>query len=118
MRVLIVDDKHQMRVLVRALVEHMGHEVVGEAITGAHAVKQAADLLPDLVVMDWDMPVMKGLEACALITAEQPDVDVIAFSSAKDPLLRDLFLRSGARELVGKADVAGLIAQIEACAAG
>lgn len=117
MRVLLVDDKPHLRVLVRTLVEGLGFDVVGEAPNGAEAVVQAAEHHPDAIVMDWDMPIMKGLEATALITAQRPGIDVIAYTSAVDPLLRDLFMRSGARELVSKGDVPGLIAQLEACAA-
>ena len=117
LRVLLVDDKPHLRALVRTLVDDLGHEVLGEAKNGADAVAKAEDLRPDVVIMDWDMPVMKGLEATALIKKVQPEVQVIAYSSAVDPLLRDLFLRSGARELVSKGDVAGLMAQLDACAA-
>jgi DNA-binding NarL/FixJ family response regulator len=56
-------------------------DVVGEAADGAEAVKAVAELKPDVVVMDVRMPVMDGVEATALITAEHPDVRVLILTT-------------------------------------
>src|SRR6201994_728251 len=60
---------------------HEGMDVVGEAGDGAEAVKAVAELKPDVVVMDVRMPVMDGVEATALITAEHPDVRVLILTT-------------------------------------
>ena len=114
-RVLVADDKAQLRLLVRMLVEHMGLEVVDEAVNGLDLVAKAAELRPDIVVTDWDMPRMKGLEATALIKADRPECQVIAYTSTVDPALERLFLRSGASAFVSKSDVPALIAAVERC---
>ena len=67
-RVLVVDD-HALfrRGLEMVLAQESDIEVVGEAGDGAEAVEKAADLLPDVVLMDVRMPRRSGIEACTAI---------------------------------------------------
>ena len=67
MRLVVVDDVEQMRFVVTAMARDLGHEVVGEAADGAEGIAQVAATQPDVVVMDWSMPVMDGLEATVAI---------------------------------------------------
>ncbi|HEX2092092.1 MAG TPA: response regulator transcription factor [Longimicrobiaceae bacterium] len=69
-RVLLVDDHAVLRAGLRALLEaEPGMEVVGEAGTGEEGVQRAAELKPDVVVMDLSMPGQGGLEATRSIAA-------------------------------------------------
>lgn len=81
-RILVVDDHSVVR---QGLKMFLGLdpelEIVGEAENGAEAVKLAAELQPDVVLMDMLMPVMDGIEATKLIRAAQPDTEVIALTS-------------------------------------
>lgn len=61
MRVLIVDDEASTRALLRALLIDMGHEVF-EAVDGRQAFDRALELQPQIMVVDWMMPVMDGIE--------------------------------------------------------
>ncbi|MGZ8652249.1 MAG: response regulator [Actinomycetota bacterium] len=63
-RVLIVDDQEPFRMAARMVVEATeGFDVVGEAETGEDSVTMAADLAPDLVLMDVNLPGINGLDA-------------------------------------------------------
>ena len=62
LRTVLVDDVDEMRDLVRALLRRDGRfSIVGEAANGLDALEVVADLRPDLVVLDIDMPVLDGL---------------------------------------------------------
>ena len=69
-RVLIVDDQEPFRMAARMVVEATdGFEVVGEAETGEDSVTMAAELTPDLVLMDVNLPGINGLDATRQILA-------------------------------------------------
>jgi DNA-binding NarL/FixJ family response regulator len=77
-RVLVVDD-HALfrRGLEMVLAQEIDIEVVGEAADGAEAVDKAADLLPDVVLMDVRMPRRSGIEACTAIRDVAPSTRII-----------------------------------------
>ena len=80
-RVLIVDDHALVREGVRhVLTSDGGFEVVGEAATGADAVRLSAELAPDVVVLDLTMPGMSGLEAAPRIRNAAPDARLLVLS--------------------------------------
>jgi response regulator NasT len=76
-RVVIADDMGpSLRFLGRVL-RKAGHEVVAEAWNGKQAVDFCAELLPDLAVLDYSMPVMTGAEAAAIILRDKTAQHVI-----------------------------------------
>jgi two-component system, NarL family, response regulator LiaR len=80
--VLIVDDHAVVRNGIRALLEaEGGFEVIGEAGSGGEAVLLAADLAPDVVLMDLVMPEMDGVAATRLVKQESPRSQVIVLTS-------------------------------------
>lgn len=59
-------------------------ELVGEANNGKEAVEKAAELKPDIILMDLNMPVMDGIEASNLIARQNPDIKVLVLTSFSD----------------------------------
>ncbi|WP_121256003.1 response regulator [Nocardioides ferulae] len=83
-RVLLVDDAEDIRRLIRtALRFRGGFEVVGEAATGAEAVAQAAELHPDIVVLDLGLPDLAGRDLIARVRESSPPSQVVVFSAAE-----------------------------------
>ena len=81
-RVLIVDDQAPFRMAARMVVEATdGFEVAGEAETGEDSVAMAADLTPDLVLMDVNLPGINGLDATRQILADGADAVVVLLLS-------------------------------------
>jgi DNA-binding NarL/FixJ family response regulator len=97
-QVLIADDHTILRQgLRRILAEDAALTVVGEAITGEEAVARALELLPDVVLMDVNLPQFSGIEAARRIRAARPEIRVLMLTvSDKDQDLIDA-LKAGAR---------------------
>ncbi len=82
-RVLIVDDHPIWRDGVRADLEKSGvAEVVAEASDGGEAIERARDAMPEVVVMDLNLPVVNGAEATRRIVEESPHVRVLVLSAS------------------------------------
>jgi DNA-binding NarL/FixJ family response regulator len=81
-RVLLVDGHPPMRRVLRGVLEDAGMQVVGEAGDGLDGVAQAEAVRPDVVLMDWRMPRLDGVQATARIRSQLPEVQVVVFSSA------------------------------------
>ena len=65
-RILIVEDDEDVRALIAHKLRRAGHEVT-EAGDGLEGLTTARSILPDLVVLDWMMPKLTGIEVCAAI---------------------------------------------------
>ena len=119
-RILVADDHALFRDGLRALFGYVPNaEVVGEAATGEEAVARAAELSPDVVLMDIQMPGLDGIEATRRITEQSPCVSVIVVSMFEDDGSIFAALRAGARGYVLKgADGDEILKVIRAVASG
>ena len=119
-RVLLADDHTLVRQGLRALLEREADvEVVGEAADGREAVRKAATLRPDVVVMDISMPRLNGIEATHRITAASPETRVVALSMHVGEDYVYALLKAGARGfLLKEAPASDLVAAIRAVQSG
>jgi DNA-binding NarL/FixJ family response regulator len=104
-RILIADDHDVVRLGLRAILEEQpGWEVVGEAADGLEAVERASATRPDVIVLDYALPVLNGVEATRQIRARVPRAEVLIFTMHDtDALVRDA-LEAGARGFLLKSD--------------
>jgi len=96
-RVLIADDHRLFRQGLCYVCESGGLSVVGEAENGQEAVEMARRLKPDVVLMDVQMPVLDGVQATALITAESPTTQVIVLTMYRQDQYVFEAIKAGAR---------------------
>lgn len=98
LRILLVDDHVLFRKGVAVLLlNRQGIQVVGEAGNGLEAIEMARETLPDVILMDIEMPKCNGLEATRRITREMPHVKVVILTVSDDD--QNLFeaIKSGAQ---------------------
>jgi DNA-binding NarL/FixJ family response regulator len=79
--IFLVDDNQLMRQqTLRLLQQQDAWQVSGEAVNGMEAVSKFPDLLPDITIMDFEMPQMNGLEAAKSILEQFPSANIIMLS--------------------------------------
>jgi DNA-binding NarL/FixJ family response regulator len=105
-RVLLADDHARLREALRDLLEETGFEVVGESGDGVDAVAMAAELAPDIVVIDLRMPVLNGLDATRLIKDARPATQVVVLSAFESPELEGQAREVGAFAYLDKGTMA------------
>jgi DNA-binding NarL/FixJ family response regulator len=115
-RILIADDRESMRVALKTLfVLRPNWEICGEAEDGREAVSKANDLRPDMVVLDFKMPLTNGLQAAQEISKNLPRTPIVMYTLYKDAQLESVARLAGVRRVVAKEDgVQGLLGAIEA----
>ena len=103
LRVLVAEDQKVVRDgLVLLLGMLPGIEVVGAAVDGHDAVRQALDLEPDVVLMDLHMPRCDGVEATRRLARAQPGIHIVVLTSYSDDESVLAALRAGARGFLTK----------------
>lgn len=110
LRLSLCDDDRTFRTLVRAVIEAQDDmQVVSESCDGAECLAEIAQVRPDAVLLDLDMPIMTGFEALEKLAADCPETKVIVLSGETrervEPIVRGLgavaFIDKGATRLVG-----------------
>ena len=105
--VLIVDDNALIRNVVRRLFEaEPDFEVIGEAKHGAEAIEKAIALRPNLIILDFSMPIMSGLEAAPMLRKNLPSVFIIMLTLFVGDKMEASAREAGIHALVPKNDAA------------
>ena len=99
-KILVVDDEPQIRRMMRATLTSSGHQV-DEARTGEEALEKFREFLPDLVLLDLNMPGMGGVEACKSIR-DGSDVPIIILTVRNTEKEKVEALDAGADDYVSK----------------
>ena len=107
--VLIVDDSQIIRNGLRSLFEREGWEVCGDAADGQQAITQALESRPQVVVLDFAMPVMNGLTAARILKKVVPGAHLILFSISGDLLKPEELRSAGFAAVVPKSQVRSLL---------
>jgi two-component system, NarL family, nitrate/nitrite response regulator NarL len=102
-RVLVVDDHPAFRkALTSALNLVDGFEVAGEAGGGVAACEEAAQLQPDVVLMDLSMPDLSGIDAMKVIHEQKPELPVVILTAHADPGVEKEARAAGASGFLAK----------------
>jgi DNA-binding NarL/FixJ family response regulator len=116
LRILLADDHEIVRRGLRSLLEkHEGWEICGEAGDGREALEKAAQLKPDVIILDIGMPSLNGLDATRQLLQMDPQFKIIVLTiTDSDQVIREA-LDAGARGFVLKSDAArDLVSAVEA----
>jgi two-component system invasion response regulator UvrY len=96
-KILLVDDHELVRLGIKRLLQDVhGLKVVGEASTGEEAIRLAKETIPDVVLMDVQMPGIGGLEATRKMVRHNPDIKVLALTIYGDEPYPSRLLQAGA----------------------
>ena len=115
LRILIVDDSPIMRRIIAAIVgSHNGWTICGEAKDGLSGIQKFEELKPDLVIIDFGMPGMNGIETAELMFTINPAVPLILFTVWDTEGIEQVASKAGIRALVRKTEAWTLIASIKA----
>jgi len=114
--VLVVDDDHMMREMLKLILHTDDYPVVGEAANGKSAIALCASLKPGLVLLDIRMPEMDGLEALEEIRKVSPATTVIMVSAeATMDRVREAIQKGAAGFVVKPLNAASVLDKIEVC---
>ena len=106
-RVLVVDDHASFRRSASALLVAEGFDVVGDAVDGASALALAASLMPEVVLLDIQLPDLDGFAVAERLLASHPDLKIVLVSSRDRSTYGSRIEGSGARGFITKGELSG-----------
>jgi len=110
-RIFVVDDNAIIRGLVRELIEaRPGFEICGEATDGLKGIEKSRELRPDLIILDFLMPRINGLQAALMLQHFIPNTPIILLTFFKEAIPRDLAQAAGVASILSKADQLAILA--------
>ena len=113
-RILIVDDNPTVRRYLRAILEQQENwQVCGEARTGAEALHQVLEMPPDLIVLDYQMPDLNGVDIARQITDRFPNIPILMVTLHLSQQLADAARQAGVRGACAKQDIGSVVEAID-----
>jgi CheY-like chemotaxis protein len=103
-RVLIVDDTDHVREMLAQMLLLDGFTVAGKAASGAEALRMVTGAAPDIVIMDYKMPVVDGITATRSIRAIAPTIPVVLYTAYLDDELEQRARAAGVNACIGKVE--------------
>ena len=103
-RVMVVDDTDHVRRMLTSMLSLDGFEVVGEVASGPAAIEAVAAADPDIVVIDYKMPGMDGLDTARGIRRQRQDQVMILYTAYIDQALEKAAAEAGISLCIGKVD--------------
>ncbi len=114
-RILIVDDNAAVRHYLRALLEQQSTwQVCDEARTGGEALQRVKNSPPDMILLDFQMPDLNGLDVAREITKLFPEIPILMVTIHLSKQLADEARRVGIRGACAKSDVGSIVEAVDA----
>jgi DNA-binding NarL/FixJ family response regulator len=111
-RILIIDDSDSTRGLVREFLESRpDFEVCGEAVDGLEGIEKGRELKPDLIVLDYSLPRINGLQVAVILHEIVPNTPIILFTVFKDVIPIRMAEAAGVASIISKTDQLTLLAE-------
>jgi len=114
-RILVVDDNAAVRRYLRGVLAHNDHwRVCDEARNGQEAVDRFPKIRPDVVVLDFQMPEMNGLDAARIISRVSPETPILMLTLYLSHQLAEEARKAGVRGTCAKTDMGSVVKAVEA----
>jgi DNA-binding NarL/FixJ family response regulator len=109
-RILVVDDNPSVRRYLRGVLEqHDNWQVCDEARNGREAIDRYRKIQPDVIVLDFQMPEMNGLDAARTIAQRSPEIPILIVTLYLSRQLSEEARKVGARGACAKTDVSSVV---------
>ena len=113
-RILVVDDSQLMRRCLRTLLEQQDSwKVCSEASNGKEAIEKVQQAAPDVIVLDFQMPKMNGLDAAREIRKKSPEIPILMVTLHMSPQLEDQAKKIGIRGACDKGNISCVVEGVD-----
>tara|TARA_R110000782_G_scaffold237188_1_gene323313 strand:+ start:24525 stop:24896 length:372 start_codon:yes stop_codon:yes gene_type:complete len=117
-KILLVDDNAPIRNAIKIMLNsELEIQVIGECSDGSEVIPFLQNTIPDVILMDYQMPILDGVETTKLVKGLFPEIKIIGFSSTDDKYIKTAFLIHGACSFLSKyeANSNSLVGEISNC---
>lgn len=113
-RILVVDDNPSVRRYLRAILEQQSSwQVCGEAKTGFEALEKVNESAPDLILLDYQMPDLNGVDIAKRIVKQFPKIPILMVTLHLSRQLADAARQAGVRGACAKQDIGSVVEAVE-----